>query len=155
MTKILFGRLRRDIMLLGTDADGETDLVQIAKDAVSQGRAAEAFIVEASAYFTEASISWDPEGTNLASEVASIPPLNPGQGEQESVDDPQPEGGFRTVKGNQDERNTTAPKGVDTGANPDGTPTGAARNEKELADGKPQGKVPEQAPAKTGSMDKK
>jgi hypothetical protein len=159
MTKVLFGRLRRDTMILLVDAQGELDMEKEAEKAVREGRAQEAFVVEASSYFTASDINWDPEGTNARSAPASVPPLNPGAGEQETTD----QSSAVPATTLQQEREAVAkdsPSGPDTGHNPDLTPTGKARTDKELQAGKESGGVPQSpssegkaSPAKTSAFD--
>lgn len=87
MTKhLLLGRLRRDTMILGA-SENTDDLKTQGEDAVKQGRAAEVFIIECVGYFSESDQNWGGidryQGGTYDTAPASVPPLNPGAGEQE------------------------------------------------------------------------
>lgn len=89
MTKVLIGRLRRDLMLLGREGDQPEELSfeDFAKLAVKQGRAEQVFILEASSIFSASEIAWaNVDGGKDT--PASLPALNPESGEQESRDEP-------------------------------------------------------------------
>lgn len=155
---ILFGRLRRDTMILNSGEDASA-LEKEAEEAVRTGRMQETFLVACSAYFTASAIAWDPEGNS--GEASSVPPLNPGgpEDEQERTD----QKGAREMTSIPKEREAIAaesPVGPDTGSNPDLTPTGAARSQAELEAGKESGSVEraeqkqaEAAKAKTSAFD--
>lgn len=152
---ILIGRLRRDVMMLGHG--NAKDLKAEAEAAVKEGRAAETFVIAVEAYFSEADHNWDPEGTNARSKPSDVPPLNPGAGEQQSLttsDRPFTTPRLEIEKANQEQADSGVL--VDTGSNPDLTPTGKARNEEELAKGKESGgqSKPDEK-AKTDSLDAK
>lgn len=136
---ILLGRLRRDLMLLG-HSESSSDLADQAEKAVKEGRAAETFVLAVSSYFSEADHNWDPEGTMAGAKPSDVPPLNPDNGEQQSLatsDRPFTTPRLEIEKAVKEQLDSG--EMVDTRQNPDATPTGSARSQAELDAGKPSG----------------
>lgn len=123
---VLIGYLRKDLYFFDALTGDEDNFSTAAEDAVKQGRAQSAFVLKAEQWATASEIAWDNPDQHHVSAVSerpsSVPPLNPGAGEQESLDKP----ADVVLTSLRDERAKNAeesPKGPDTGTNPDGTPS--------------------------------
>lgn len=119
MGQILFGKLRRDVMILAHSAEGDdaTDMKEAAEAAIRQGRAEEVFVVEASFYMAASGIAWGNIDAPIerAQELpSSVPLLNPGSSSaQESLDVPDVE--VTSVRNEIRKAAEDGPKGPDTG----------------------------------------
>lgn len=124
---IVLSRLRRDVMILAV-ADGESAKA-VAEAAVREGRAAEAWVLSFSDYFSESAIAWGNVDTHTVSAVdkpQSVAPLNPGVGEQESLDEPK-DVDLTSPREEQKRAADAQAKAIDipdTGTNSQGEPTG-------------------------------
>jgi hypothetical protein len=94
MPQLVLGRLRRDLMVLGTVNEGDNiDARKLAEDAVAQGRAAETWVIDAIGYFSETEHNW--QGIDAGAPLvgafapASVPALNPNNGADGIDDRPQ------------------------------------------------------------------
>ena len=65
---IAIGRLRRDLLIVAQGP--KADVIQQAKDAVSQGRASEVFVTKVEAYVSESEVRWDDTKIDSPDQVA-------------------------------------------------------------------------------------
>lgn len=130
MSKVLlFGYLRRDVMLLGvydlSDSSDPTDVSTVAQTAVEQGRAQTAWTITVDSFATASDVKWaNPDGHTVTGHhetASSVPALNPLNGEQETTDLTRDMSDAVTVKENIANVDQADP--VDTGRNSDQTPT--------------------------------
>ena len=144
---LVLGRLRRDLMVLASVEGGASPSAQdIAEQAVKEGRAAETWVISFSDYFSESNVPWGNVDTHSVGVVspsdkpASVPPLNPDAGEQESLDVPK-NVSFTSPREEQAKavaEQQASGELVDTGTKPDGTPTGTSHFSEKAVD---QGRV--------------
>lgn len=134
---ILFGTLRRDVMVLGVfDSDDDNDPAAEATKAVEQGRAQTAFTVLAESFASASDVNWGNPDTHTVGRTepaSSVPALNPATGgeddprhDEQEVLDESDAAPVTSIRENIVLEANAGAKGPNTGANPDSTPTDPA-----------------------------